>query len=138
MGLPSRRKGVTYEREALKLLQSAELECRRSAASGAQEGYVGDIELDLYGGLEIEVKYSAADTGMKIIRRYLEPVHLVMSRAPGEGWIMSFKQDVALKLMQDANELEMIRLNNPELFGPPDEHPSSIADGPHEGGWLER
>lgn len=138
MGRLSRQKGQTYEREALKLLQSAELECRRSAASGAQEGYVGDIEVDLYGGMDVEVKYSACDSGMKIIRRYLEPVHMVMSRTAGEGWILSFKEDVALKLLQDANELEMIRLNNPELFGSPEEQPSAVADGPHEGGWLEK
>lgn len=138
MGRLSRQKGQTYEREALKLLQSAELVCRRSAASGAQEGYCGDIEVDLYGGMDVEVKYSACDSGMKIIRRYLEPVHMVMSRTAGEGWILSFKEDVALKLLQDANELEMIRLSNPEFFGPPEEHPSAVADGPHEGGWLEK
>ena len=109
MGLSSRRKGQTYERMLLKLLQDAGLPCRRSAASGAQEGYIADIELDLYEGLELEVKYSECDRGMGIIRKYLEPVHMVWSKAPGEGWICSLKEDVALKLLQDARALQLIK-----------------------------
>ena len=105
MGLSSRRKGATYERELLKKLQDAGLSCRRSAASGAQEGYIADIELDLYNGLELEVKYSERDRGMGILRGYLAPVHMVWSRAPGEEWVCTMKEDIALKLLQDAQTL---------------------------------
>jgi Holliday junction resolvase len=108
MGLKSRRLGQTYEREALKLLQDAGLNARRSAASGAQEGYVADIELEAHKRLDIEVKYSSEDRGMGVIRRYLHPVDMVWSRAPGEAWIVTMDASLAIRLLQDSGNLRKV------------------------------
>jgi Holliday junction resolvase len=106
MGKRSRSAGLRYEREALEWWRDQQLDARRTAASGAQEGYVGDIEVPLSSGLNVEVKYSSVDRGMRVLRGYLKPVDVVMARAPGEAWMFVLPPKTMAYLVNCAARVE--------------------------------
>lgn len=87
MGRRSKNTGLRYEREALAWWLKQSVPARRTAASGAQIGYSGDIEAQLDKSLNVEVKYSSVDRGMKVMRDYLKGADVLMARAPGEDWM---------------------------------------------------
>lgn len=131
MGIRSRRTGQRYESEALKWFQELGFTVRKSAASGAVEGYVGDLELELAGRIDIEVKYSSVDRGCGIIRRYLEPCDLVMLRAPGEQWMFVLTPELMKELLVARGDLELLQMTE-DAKKPVED---AVPDGPHEGGW---
>jgi Holliday junction resolvase len=104
-GSGPKTKGLRYEREAETWLRVRGLAARRTAASGAQRGHIGDIEVpDL--DLSVEVKWRADDRGTTMIRRYLKDVDILMMRSPGEPWIFILGEDQMARFLEVMAESE--------------------------------
>ncbi len=153
MGKRSRSTGLRYEREALMWWRTRQLEACKTMPGGASQEGRGDIDVGLADGLKVEVKYSTTDRGARIVRQYLQPVDVLMLRAPGEDWIFGVKRETMEYLVDCARHCELLRGPREKVKVESDFAPRELPtlpnnetqaeldfyypDGPHEGGWFE-
>ena len=103
-GKSNARKGRDHENNTVRELMRAGIPARRVPLSGAVDGWPGDIQFGIGETVPGQVKFSTAQAGQRLVRRWLIDHFALFLRAPNEETLVVLRLKDFLGMYKDSRE----------------------------------
>jgi len=106
----AKHKGIKVENKVVKMFNDLGIQARRQPYSGAKQDFPHDVQVNMLGGLNIEVKARSNGEGFKTMERWQGGADLLVLVADNEQPRVQMRWDVFRQM------LEILRESNDRIY----------------------